>query len=72
MTPPPELRRRRLALALLALSVFAVSDLRDGPVLGTVSLSFDLDRAPRVEAALVPPLATVVTLLGDAAQRLIR
>ncbi|MEH3047490.1 hypothetical protein [Sphingomonas adhaesiva] len=73
MTPtPPELRRRRLALALLALSMLAMSDLRDRPVIGTLSLSFDLDRAPRVEAVLTPPLATAAALLADVADRLIR
>ncbi len=72
MTPPPELRRRRLTLALLAVGVLTLSNLRERPVIGTLSLSLDVDRAPRVEAVLVPPLAAAAALLTDAAHHLIR
>ena len=72
MTPTPELRRRRLTLMLLAVSVLTVANGRDRPVIGTLSLSLDLGRAPRVEAALAPALAVVASVVADTVQRLIR
>ncbi|MEH3035636.1 MAG: hypothetical protein PGN23_03950 [Sphingomonas adhaesiva] len=73
MTPtPPELRRRRLALALMTFGVLIVSRLHDEPMIGTLSFSFDAGRLPQVEASPTPLVATVAGLLVEGAQRLIR
>lgn len=73
MTPSPrEIRRRRLALAALAVSVMTVSGLRERPVIGTLSFSLDVGQPLRLEAALSPPLAAAAEVLVDVAQRLTR
>ena len=64
MTQPPDYRRRRIAVAMAAAALLVVAQ-RETPTLGTVSISLDETRAPRVDARLAPPLDAVAAVLAQ-------
>ena len=71
MDQQPNYRRRRAALFAAGLALFAVAQ-NHRPTFGTISIDFDADRAPRVDATLAPPLDAVVAAMVFAAEQLAR
>lgn len=71
MDQQPNYRRRRAAVAAGALALLAIAH-HDEPTFGTLSIALDTDRAPRIEAALAPPLDAVAVAATFVAEQLAR
>ncbi len=71
MDQQPNYRRRRAAVAAAALALLVLAN-RDEPTFGTLSIAFDGGHAPRIDAALAPPLDALAAAATFAAERLVR
>lgn len=63
MRPSPDYNRRRAALVAFAVLLLASAG-REAPVIGTVSITIDERRSPRLDGAWSPALATVLAGVG--------
>ncbi|KQT34805.1 hypothetical protein ASG29_01190 [Sphingomonas sp. Leaf412] len=70
MDQQPNYRRRRIAAVIAAFALLVVAN-HDRPTFGTLSIGFDTDRGPQVEAQLAPPLDAMAAAAVYAADRLI-